>query len=50
MHPPGIIKPGDILRNPSGALEGRSGKMSKNDIFFFIFFNFEKKLLVSILY
>ena len=21
-----IIKPGDILRNPSGALEGRNGK------------------------
>ena len=45
--PPGIIIPGDILRNPSGALEGGGdGKKSKNDNFSKLFFNFEKKIII----
>ena len=43
--PTDIMKPGDILRNPSGALEGEMVKMSKNDNFCLTFFNFEKNRL-----
>ena len=34
---PDINKPGDILRNPAGALEGEMVKISKNDNFSYFF-------------
>ena len=48
--PTKIIKLGDILKNPTVRFRGEMVKMSKNDIFFYTFFNFEKNTLVLILY